>query len=129
MTAFHIIATDLQYHHYFPPTFRQVLPKFSNRPKRASQTGGPRHHAGPGRNGTRGSLMARKKIALIGAGRIGGQAAPPPARQGLGEIFRLAIAEGTPQGKATQPTTPGPAAGFQQETRKGAEDEKGGGKG
>src|SRR3546814_18398198 len=89
MTAFHIIATDLQYHHYFPPTFRQVLPKFSNRPKRASQTGGPRHHAGPGRNGNRGSLMARKKLALIGAGMIGGTLAHLAAMKERSEERRV----------------------------------------
>src|SRR3546814_16280953 len=66
MTAFHIIATDLQHHHYFPPTFRQVLPKFSNRPKRASQTGGPRPHAVPGSNGNRGSLD--RKTGVLGQG-------------------------------------------------------------
>ncbi len=44
--------------------------------------------------------MARKKIALIGAGMIGGTLAHVAAREALGDIVLFDIAEGTPQGKA-----------------------------
>ena len=44
--------------------------------------------------------MARAKIALIGAGMIGGTLAHVAARQELGDVILFDIAEGTPQGKA-----------------------------
>ena len=44
--------------------------------------------------------MARKKIALIGAGMIGGTLAHICAREELGDVILFDIAEGTPQGKA-----------------------------
>ena len=44
--------------------------------------------------------MARKKIALIGAGMIGGTLAHVAAREELGDVVLFDIAEGTPQGKA-----------------------------
>ncbi|KAF0117547.1 MAG: malate dehydrogenase [Hyphomonadaceae bacterium] len=44
--------------------------------------------------------MARKKIALIGAGMIGGTLAHICAREELGDVVVFDIAEGTPQGKA-----------------------------
>ncbi len=44
--------------------------------------------------------MARAKIALIGAGMIGGTLAHVAAREGLGDIVLFDIAEGVPQGKA-----------------------------
>jgi malate dehydrogenase len=44
--------------------------------------------------------MARKKIALIGAGMIGGTLAHIAAREELGDIVLTDIAEGIPQGKA-----------------------------
>jgi len=44
--------------------------------------------------------MARKKIALIGAGMIGGTLAHVCAREELGDVILFDIAEGTPQGKA-----------------------------
>jgi malate dehydrogenase len=44
--------------------------------------------------------MARAKIALIGAGMIGGTLAHVAAREALGDIVLFDIAEGTPQGKA-----------------------------
>ena len=74
--------------------------------------------------------MARAKIALIGAGMIGGTLAHVAAREALGDIILFDIAEGTPQGKAldiaeatavigtdvalraptTTPTSPGPTS-------------------
>jgi len=43
--------------------------------------------------------MARAKIALIGAGMIGGTLAHIAAREALGDVVLFDIAEGTPQGK------------------------------
>src|ERR1700710_2522385 len=44
--------------------------------------------------------MARAKIALIGAGMIGGTLAHVAAREELGDVTLFDIAEGVPQGKA-----------------------------
>src|SRR6201986_3658096 len=44
--------------------------------------------------------MARAKIALIGAGMIGGTLAHIAAREELGDVVLFDIAEGTPPGKA-----------------------------
>ena len=44
--------------------------------------------------------MARAKIALIGAGMIGGTLAHVAAREQLGDVVLFDIAEGVPQGKA-----------------------------
>ncbi len=44
--------------------------------------------------------MARPKIALIGAGQIGGTLAHLAAMKELGDVILFDIAEGTPQGKA-----------------------------
>ncbi len=44
--------------------------------------------------------MARRKIALIGSGMIGGTLAHVCAREELGDIVMFDIAEGLPQGKA-----------------------------
>ena len=53
--------------------------------------------------------MARKKIALIGAGNIGGTLAHLAALKGLGDIVLFDVVEGVPQGKALdlQPVRPG----------------------
>ncbi|MFN5609311.1 MAG: malate dehydrogenase [Holosporales bacterium] len=44
--------------------------------------------------------MARKKIALIGAGQIGGTLALLAAQKNLGDVVLFDVAEGVPQGKA-----------------------------
>jgi malate dehydrogenase len=44
--------------------------------------------------------MARKKIALIGAGQIGGNLALLAAQKELGDVVLYDVVEGTPQGKA-----------------------------
>jgi malate dehydrogenase len=44
--------------------------------------------------------MARSKIALIGAGMIGGTLAHIAAREALGDVVLFDILDGTPQGKA-----------------------------
>ena len=44
--------------------------------------------------------MARKKIALIGAGQIGGNLALLAAQKELGDVVLFDVVEGTPQGKA-----------------------------
>src|SRR5204863_432988 len=56
--------------------------------------------------------MARKKIALIGAGMIGGTLAHLAAMRELGDIVLFGIAEGTPQGKALDIAQAGPVDGF-----------------
>ncbi len=44
--------------------------------------------------------MARRKIALVGAGQIGGTLAHIAALKELGDVVLFDIAEGIPQGKA-----------------------------
>jgi malate dehydrogenase len=56
--------------------------------------------------------MARPKIALIGAGQIGGTLAHLAAIKELGDITVFDIAEGTPQGKALDIAQSGPSEGF-----------------
>ncbi len=56
--------------------------------------------------------MARSKIALIGAGQIGGTLAHLAALKELGDIVLFDIAEGTPQGKALDLAESGPVNGF-----------------
>ena len=56
--------------------------------------------------------MARPKIALIGAGQIGGTLAHLAAIKELGDVVLFDIAEGTPQGKALDIAESGPSEGF-----------------
>ena len=63
--------------------------------------------------------MARPKIALIGAGQIGGTLAHLAAIKELGDVILFDIAEGTPQGKALDIAQSGPIEGFDA-TLKGA---------
>ena len=56
--------------------------------------------------------MARPKIALIGAGQIGGTLAHLASLKELGDVVLFDIAEGTPQGKALDIAEAGPAEGF-----------------
>ena len=56
--------------------------------------------------------MARKKIALIGGGMIGGTLAHLAALKELGDIVVFDIAEGMPQGKALDLAQSGPVEGF-----------------
>jgi malate dehydrogenase len=63
--------------------------------------------------------MARPKIALIGAGQIGGTLAHLAANKELGDVILFDIAEGTPQGKALDIAQSGPIEGFDA-TLKGA---------
>ncbi|GAA4772553.1 malate dehydrogenase [Novosphingobium ginsenosidimutans] len=56
--------------------------------------------------------MARKKIALIGAGMIGGTLAHLAAKKEMGDIVLFDIAEGMPQGKALDLAQCGPIEGF-----------------
>ena len=56
--------------------------------------------------------MARKKIALIGAGNIGGTLAHLAAQKELGDIVLFDVAEGVPQGKALDLSQCGPIEGF-----------------
>jgi malate dehydrogenase len=56
--------------------------------------------------------MARPKIALIGAGQIGGTLAHLIALKELGDVILFDIAEGTPQGKSLDIAQSGPVEGF-----------------
>jgi malate dehydrogenase len=56
--------------------------------------------------------MARNKIALIGAGNIGGTLAHLAALKGLGDIVLFDVIEGVPQGKALDLSQCGPIEGF-----------------
>src|SRR5271165_5833430 len=56
--------------------------------------------------------MARKKIALIGAGQIGGTLAHLAALKELGDIALFDIIDGVPQGKALDLAESGPVEGF-----------------
>ena len=56
--------------------------------------------------------MARKKIALIGAGMIGGTLAHLAAMRELGDIVLFDIVEGVPEGKALDIAQAGPIDDF-----------------
>jgi malate dehydrogenase len=56
--------------------------------------------------------MARKTIALIGAGMIGGTLAHLAGMKELGDIVLFDIAEGIPQGKALDLAQAGPVEGY-----------------
>ena len=56
--------------------------------------------------------MARPKIALIGAGQIGGTLAHLAALKELGDVALVDIAEGVPQGKALDIAESAPVDGF-----------------
>ena len=56
--------------------------------------------------------MARPKIALIGAGNIGGTLAHLAAVKELGDVVLFDIADGLPQGKALDIAESGPSEGF-----------------
>ncbi|MCX7302436.1 MAG: malate dehydrogenase [Rhodobacterales bacterium] len=59
--------------------------------------------------------MARPKIALIGAGQIGGTLAHLVGLKELGDVTLFDIAEGVPQGKALDIAQSGPVQGFDAE--------------
>jgi malate dehydrogenase len=65
--------------------------------------------------------MARSKIALIGAGQIGGTLAHLAGLKELGDVVLFDIAEGTPQGKALDLLQSSPVEGFDA-TLKGTND-------
>ena len=56
--------------------------------------------------------MARKKIALVGAGQIGGTLAHLAALKDLGDVVLFDIADGVPQGKALDLSQSGAVEGF-----------------
>jgi malate dehydrogenase len=56
--------------------------------------------------------MARKKIALVGAGQIGGTLALLAGMKELGDIVLLDVVEGVPQGKALDIAEAAPVDGF-----------------
>jgi malate dehydrogenase len=61
--------------------------------------------------------MARKKIALIGAGMIGGTLAHICALKGLGDVVLFDVIEGVPQGKALDLLEGGPIEGYDVQLR------------
>jgi malate dehydrogenase len=61
--------------------------------------------------------MARKKIALIGAGMIGGTLAHLAAMREMGDIVLFDIAEGIPEGKALDIAQAGPIDDFDAELK------------
>ena len=63
------------------------------------------------------TFMARRKIALIGAGMIGGTLAHLAAMRELGDIILFDIAEGIPEGKALDIAQAAPVDGFDAELR------------
>ena len=56
--------------------------------------------------------MARTKIALVGAGQIGGTLAHLAALKDLGDVVLFDIVDGVPQGKALDLAQSGPVEGF-----------------
>ncbi|NCO99065.1 MAG: malate dehydrogenase, partial [Sphingomonadales bacterium] len=56
--------------------------------------------------------MARNKIALIGAGMIGGTLAHLAASKEMGDVVLFDIAEGMPAGKALDLSQAAPVDGF-----------------
>ena len=56
--------------------------------------------------------MARKKIALVGAGQIGGTLAHLAGLKELGDVVLFDIAEGVPQGKSLDIAESSPVDGF-----------------
>jgi len=56
--------------------------------------------------------MARKKIALIGAGNIGGTLAHLCALKGLGDVVLYDVIDGLPQGTALDILEAGPIEGY-----------------
>jgi malate dehydrogenase len=62
--------------------------------------------------------MARSKIALIGAGQIGGTLAHLAALKELGDIVLFDIVDGIPQGKALDLSESAPVDGFNAPTPK-----------
>jgi malate dehydrogenase len=61
--------------------------------------------------------MARKKIALIGAGNIGGTLAHLAAIREMGDIVLFDVVEGVPQGKALDLAQAGPVEGYDAELK------------
>lgn len=56
--------------------------------------------------------MARSKIALVGAGQIGGTLALLAAQKQLGDVVLIDVAEGVPQGKALDLSQTAPVEGY-----------------
>ncbi|HWP65373.1 MAG TPA: malate dehydrogenase [Candidatus Limnocylindria bacterium] len=56
--------------------------------------------------------MARRKIALVGAGMIGGTLAHLAALKGLGDVVLFDVVEGLPQGKALDLAAAAPVEGY-----------------
>src|SRR5580658_1086228 len=59
-----------------------------------------------------GFTMARKKIALVGSGQIGGTLAHLIGLKELGDVVMFDVVEGVPQGKALDIVEASPVEGF-----------------
>src|SRR5262249_31258445 len=60
----------------------------------------------------RGTAMARNKIALVGAGQVGGTIAPLAGLRELGDIVLVDVIDGVPQGKALDIAEGSPVEGY-----------------
>src|ERR1700733_15413089 len=65
--------------------------------------------------------MARKKIALVGAGQIGGTLALLASQKELGDVVLVDVAEGIPDGKALDIFQASPVEGFDCEYKGGTD--------
>src|SRR5262249_41155609 len=93
------------------PALRRGRRRFADWPLLAAPLES-RYHAPPSRTGV--FRMARKKIALIGAGQIGGTLALLAGQKELGDIvlFDIPDAEGIAKGKALDIAQLSPVVGF-----------------
>src|SRR5580692_2924461 len=66
-------------------------------------------------------VMARKKIALVGAGQIGGTLALLAGQKELGDVVLVDVAEGIPDGKALDIFQASPVEGFDCEYKGGTD--------
>ena len=64
--------------------------------------------------------MARKKIALIGSGQIGGTLALLAAQKELGDVVLFDVVDGVPQGKALDIAQSAPSQSGMAEGRDGS---------
>ena len=102
------------------PEFRSQLPAGSGHACDGKPNTIGTHHVpqygeivSPRRNGSMmGDGMARSKIALIGAGNIGGTLAHLAAIKELGDVVMFDIVDGLPQGKTLDLAQSGPVEGF-----------------
>lgn len=86
------------------PTRAAAKPVTKAAPAKTSQTAAPKASAS--------TAVMRPKVALIGAGNIGGTLAHLAALKNLGDVVLVDVAEGVPQGKALDLSQAGAVDGF-----------------